>query len=224
MDRSTSTEPAFWDARFREGHYYGTGPTSAAEDVAQLLTHEGAKAILEVGCGSGRDALHYARAGFEVTGTDFSAQAVARATERAAAEGLPAHFLVDDLFATQLEPESFDAVVAVFFLQLFGARERPALVNQMWRLARDGGLIINANFSPAEPRHGAWTPHHERNTWIDPKGKRLHFADLDEVQALFPPARFHLLRCDETDLTEDHGDGPHAHRIWLPIARKVRAC
>lgn len=224
MNPSTSTAPAFWDARFREGHYYGTGPTSVAEEAIQLLNQEGAKTVLEVGCGSGRDALRYARAGFEVTGTDFSTQAVARATERAAAEGLPARFVVDDLFATRLEPEAFDAVVAVFFLQLFDAQERPALVNQMWRLARDGGLLINANFSPAEPRHGAWTPHQERNTWIDPKGKRLHFADPAEVRALFPPARFDLLRCGETDLTEDHGDGPHAHRIWLAIARKLRAC
>ena len=67
---------AFWDARYADALVYGTEPTSVARRLVDVFRSHGVRSLLEAGCGSGRDALLYAREGFEVTGTDISANAL----------------------------------------------------------------------------------------------------------------------------------------------------
>jgi methyl halide transferase len=52
---------------------------------------------VELGCGTGTNAVWLAAAGFDVTGLDLSSTAVARAQARAEAAGTAARFLVADL-------------------------------------------------------------------------------------------------------------------------------
>ncbi len=215
---------AFWDARYAQGLVYGTEPTSVARRLAGLLKAHGVRTILEAGCGSGRDALHYAREGFEVTGTEISENALRRARDQARAEGLSITFLHDDLAETALTPVSFDAAVAIHLIHLQAAAVRQTMVNQLWRLTRDGGLIAMANYSTNEAGYGTWDSYPEPNTRVDPKGKLVHFFDAADLRALLPPDRFDLLTLEEVDLSEIPDSGPVTHREWLTIARRIRAC
>ncbi len=215
---------AFWEARYAQGRIYGTEPTSVAHRLEALFRVHGVRTLLEAGCGSGRDALHYARQGFEVTGTDLSRNALHWARERAREEGLAIRWLQDNLAETSLPPDSFDAVVAIHLIHLQPAPTRAAMVNQLWRLARDGGLIALANYSTHEAGFTSWAPYPEPNTRVDPKGKVVHFFTAEELQALLPPGRFDLLSLEEVDLAEVPDSGPVTHQEWLAVARKVRAC
>ena len=67
---------AFWDARYAQGLVYGTEPTSVAPIIVAALEAAGVRTVLDAGCGSGRDALYYARNGFTVTALDISEQAI----------------------------------------------------------------------------------------------------------------------------------------------------
>jgi len=222
VDRTDAT--AFWDARYTRGLVYGTEPTSVARQVAPLLRAHTARRLLEAGCGSGRDALLYAREGFEVTGTDISEQALCRARQRASAEGLRATFLLDDLVETRLPTGTFDAAIAIHLVHLHLEDGRRAMVNQLWRLTRDAGLIVMANYSTREAGFDTWQRHGERNTRIDPKGKIVHFFDEDDLRALLPPDRFEILTLEEVDLAEVPDSGPVTHREWLAVARRVCGC
>jgi SAM-dependent methyltransferase len=226
MVRSVEPEDAaaFWDARYEQGLLYGTEPTSVARNLASLFRHEKVLRLLEAGCGSGRDALFYAREGFAVTGLDLSANALRWAEEQAIRDGLSAHSIAGDLLAADLPQGSFDAAVAVHLIHLQPDPVRRAMVNRLWGLTRDGGLIAMTNFSTEEAGFTTWEPHPEPNTRIDPKGKRMHFFDAEDIAALLPPDRFHLLTCEVVDLAEVPDSGPVTHREWLTIARKVRAC
>ena len=215
---------AFWDARYAEARLYGTEPTSVARRLGALFRREQVVRLLEAGCGSGRDALFYAREGFAVTGLDLSANALRWAEEQAVRDGLSAHFIAGDLLAADLPQGSFDAAVAVHLIHLQPEPVRRAMVNRLWGLTRDGGLIAMTNFSTDEEGFSTWEPHPEPNTRIDPKGKRMHFFDADDIAALLPPDRFDLLTCEIVDLAEVPDRGPVTHREWLTIARKVRAC
>ena len=215
---------AFWDARYAQGLVYGTEPTSVARRLVDAFRAQGVRSILEAGCGSGRDALLYAREGFTVTGTEISDNALRWARQRAQAEGLPITFLRDDLAQTALPPGSFDAAVAIHLLHLQPAPVRQTMLNQLWRLTRDGGLIAMANYSTGEAGFSTWASWREPNTRLDPKGKLVHFFDADELRALLPPGRFDLLALEEVDLAEVPDGGPVTHREWLSIARKIRAC
>src|SRR5574341_97947 len=177
---------AFWEARYAHGLVYGTEPTSVARRLVGEFRAQGVRSILEAGCGSGRDALLYAREGFEVTGTEISDNALRWARERARADGLRLTLLKDDLAETALPPGSFDATVAIHLIHLQPAAVRLTMVNQLWRLTRDGGIIAMANYSTGEPGYATWDPWLEPNTRVDPKGKLVHFFDPDELRALLP--------------------------------------
>jgi cyclopropane fatty-acyl-phospholipid synthase-like methyltransferase len=215
---------AYWDARYAQGLAYGSEPTSVAHRLVKVFRAHGVRTVLEAGCGSGRDALHYAREGFEVTGTEISENALRWARERARAEGLRVTWLRDDLAETTLPADSFDATVAIHLIHLHTKAVRRTLVNQLWRLTRDGGLIAMANYSTNEDGYSAWEHTQEPNTRRDPRGKLIHFFDETELCALLPPDRFDLLTFEEVNLAEVPDSGPVSHREWLVIARKIRAC
>src|SRR5574341_879534 len=168
---------AFWDARYAQGLVYGIEPTSVARRLVEVFRAHGVRTVLEAGCGSGRDALLYAREGFEVTGTAISENALRRARSRAQAEGLRLTWVRDDLAETTLSPGSFDAVVAIHLIHLHAAAVRQTLANQLWCLTRDGGLIAMANYSTKEEGYNVWEPTLEPNTRRNPRGKLIHFFD-----------------------------------------------
>ena len=215
---------AFWEARYAQGLVYGTEPTSVGRRLVGVFRAHGVRTVLEAGCGSGRDALLYAREGFDVTGTEISENALRWASERAEAEGLRLMLLRDDLAATNLPPGSFDAVVAIHLIHLQPAPVRQTMVNQLWRLTRDGGIIAMANYSTGEAGYTTWEACPEPGTRGDPKGKLIHFFDKAELRGLLPPDRFDLLSLEEVDLAEVPDSGPVTHREWLAIAQKIRAC
>lgn len=75
---------AFWDQRYRStGQVWSGEPNPALIDEVSSLVPGTA---LEVGCGEGADAIWLAGRGWQVTGVDFSIQALDRA-----AEHTPAH-------------------------------------------------------------------------------------------------------------------------------------
>jgi SAM-dependent methyltransferase len=215
---------AFWEARYARGLVYGTEPTSVARGLVEVFRAHSVRSVLEAGCGSGRDALHYAREGFEVTGTEISENALRWTRKRAQAEGLHITLLRDDLAGTTLPPGSYDASVAIHLIHLQPAAVRQTMVNQLWRLTRDGGIVAMANYSTSEAGYTTWDSYPEPNTRIDPKGKLIHFFDRDDLRSLLPPDRLDLLTFEEVDLAEIPDSGPVTHREWLTIARKVRAC
>jgi len=99
---------AFWEGRYAQGRLYGTEPTSAALRLALLFRRERVASILEAGCGSGRDALFYAREGFAVTGLDLSQSALRWAQERAARDGLEISLFDAEDIAALFPPDRFD--------------------------------------------------------------------------------------------------------------------
>lgn len=84
---------ADWDERyFRDQAPWDTGrvdPHLAALVKAGTIS---ACRVLEVGCGTGSDAVWMAGQGFEVTGVDLSATAITRARRRARESNLPVDF------------------------------------------------------------------------------------------------------------------------------------
>jgi SAM-dependent methyltransferase len=226
MVRAIEPENAreFWDGRYAQGLVYGTEPTSVARSLAITFRQHRIKRVLEAGCGSGRDALFYAQHGFAVTGLDVSASALRWTRERAVELGVTIQLVAEDLLAAELPSASFDAVVAIHLVHLQPEPIRRAMVNRLWSLTRDGGLVAMANYSTEEVGFTMWEPYAEPNTRVDPKGKLVHFFDAEDIVALLPPDRFQLLICEVVDLAEVPDAGPVTHREWLTLARKVRAC
>ena len=117
-----------------------------AEVYYQRLGIPRGSSLLDVGCGAGQLALIAARSGARVTGCDISSNWLARARERALAEGLAVKFDEGDAEDLPYEDGAFEVVTT-----LFGAMfaPRPDLVAaELTRVCRPGGLISMANWKP----------------------------------------------------------------------------
>jgi SAM-dependent methyltransferase len=84
--------------------------TVVAHDAAVLGDVAGQR-LLHLQCHFGKDTLSWARLGAEVTGVDFSEQAVAEARRLSAESGVPGRFLVSEVYdAPRVLGERFDIV------------------------------------------------------------------------------------------------------------------
>src|SRR3954462_2746474 len=84
-DDLADAQRAHWQSTY-SAHpgMYGEEPSGPAVHAAGVFRAAGARDVLELGAGHGRDALYFAREGFTVQATDFSAAGLEqlRATAR----------------------------------------------------------------------------------------------------------------------------------------------
>jgi SAM-dependent methyltransferase len=99
--------------------------------------------ILDLGCGTGRVALHLARRGHEVTGLDLDAALLTAFDERAT--GLPAGAELGDARRFELEGEFELALAPMQLVQLFAnVDERVACLRCVAKHLRPGGQLALA--------------------------------------------------------------------------------
>jgi 2-polyprenyl-3-methyl-5-hydroxy-6-metoxy-1,4-benzoquinol methylase len=93
-----------------------------------------AGALLEIGCGNGRQLERFRQAGWDVTGLDFDEGAV----RTARALGLEVH--QGDLFSQSFEGGRFDAIVMSHVIE--HVPQPAALLRECWRILKPGGVMI----------------------------------------------------------------------------------
>ena len=65
--------PTVYDERYGSGGYYwGKQPSAMCYRVLQILPPDRSLKLLDIGCGEGRNAIFFARNGYQVTGFDLS--------------------------------------------------------------------------------------------------------------------------------------------------------
>ena len=66
----------YWNKLYDSKFYFGIGPTKLAKKAESFLHESKVEKILELGCGQGRDAIHFAQLGYEVNALDISPKAI----------------------------------------------------------------------------------------------------------------------------------------------------
>lgn len=109
--------------------------------VAAMLPEKAA--VLDIGCGTGREAFALADLGFSVVGVDISQKAVKQAAELAAENGSAVSFLHYDGHVLPFDDGSFDAVIiwAQTFGLLYGDERKDSFLRECWRVLKECGLI-----------------------------------------------------------------------------------
>ena len=127
-----------------------------APQVAALLGNVAGLAVADIGCGTGRHALHLAAAGAQVTALDFSREMLARARAKAAAFTADGKtpgaaritFVEHDLAQPlPLADASFDRVVCGLVLEHIA--DLRLLFAEMGRICRPAGWIVVSAMHPA---------------------------------------------------------------------------
>jgi SAM-dependent methyltransferase len=128
-----------------------------AQPAVVELAESGAFAgrVIDLGCGTGENALYLAGRGLDVVGLDAAPTAIQLARAKAANRGIAAGFVVGDA----LDPGSldgrlggrFDAVLDCGLFHTFADDERGVYVRGLATLLRPGGRYFMLCFSDEEP-------------------------------------------------------------------------
>ncbi|MEZ0069764.1 SAM-dependent methyltransferase [Streptacidiphilus sp. MAP12-20] len=125
---------------------YGPEPSEAARHAAAVFRKAGAREVLELGAGHGRDALFLARAGFQVVATDFSDAGLAQLRADAATAGLSDRVRTERHDVREPLPFADASVDGVFAHMLLcmalSSEEIQALVREIARVLRPGGTFV----------------------------------------------------------------------------------
>src|SRR5665811_2085281 len=113
--------------------------------------------VIDVGSGTGENALYLASRGLAVVGVDAAATAIAQAQEKARQRGSSATFLVTDALARAGLRRRFDAAIDCGLFHTFSDADRVRFERSLHRTLRAGGryalLCFNEHqLGPLGPR------------------------------------------------------------------------
>ncbi len=111
--------------------------------------------VLDVGCGTGENALFLAERGHEVWGVDMTPRAIEIARRKALERDLPVTFLVQDALALENLGRTFDTIIDSGLFHALSDLERARYVRSLAAALRPGGIYLMLALSELEPgEHG----------------------------------------------------------------------
>ncbi|WP_336361370.1 SAM-dependent methyltransferase [Haladaptatus sp. ZSTT2] len=143
--------------------YLGTPPWDIGRPQPALVELEAtgviSGAVLDVGCGTGENALHYADRGHSVLGVDAAENAIAKAREKAKNRGLSdrVRFEVHDAFDLASLGEQFDTITDCGLFHVFGSEVAVAYGESLNTALKPGGRYVMLGFSERDGRIGPST-------------------------------------------------------------------
>ncbi len=143
MSRPPFASPAEWEDAYRQG----TPPWDVGVPHSELIRvldegHFRSGTVLELGCGSGADAVYLARRRFEVTAVDCSPIALERARLRAEQQDALLRFVLEDVFEFARSAGQFDIVYDAGFYHFIRLLNLQKYLDMLWRVTRPGSYFF----------------------------------------------------------------------------------
>src|SRR3989338_7255096 len=112
---------SYWNKLYDKKNFFGTGPTKLAKYAESILQKNEINNLLEIGCGQGRDAIHFSQLGYDLNAFDISSKAIKFVDEiKNSLELTNLNFIVHDVEKMfPYSKENFDFVYSNLALQFF---------------------------------------------------------------------------------------------------------
>lgn len=152
-DQSQDEAQQFWETHYQKGARPWTGrPNAILKQFAEALPPG---AALDLGCSEGNSAVWLAQQGWQVTGVDISATALARATDYAADAGVSERTQFEPHDLSQTFPAGLFDLVYALYLESPVHLPRQHVFQQAAAAVAPGGLLLVVFHASAPP--WAWT-------------------------------------------------------------------
>jgi tellurite methyltransferase len=197
----------FYDQKYvSKDFYWGRRPANLCFQVMQLYPPERPLALLDIGCGEGKDAIFFARNGYQVEAFDISPEGVRKANEWSRELDVPMHAFVGDLLEFRLE-KPFDILFSNGVLHLLPESLRETIINNYKEWTRPNGLhafsvFVEKPFIPPAPDSEETT-----QRWVS--GELFTYYHDWKIEY-----------CAEEIFDCDSSGIPHQHAINRLVARK----
>ncbi|MDR3086166.1 MAG: helix-turn-helix domain-containing protein [Christensenellaceae bacterium] len=207
---ATSYDLSPYEDRYRkEEYFWGLEPSTMCLKVLELLPPSRPLKLLDIGCGEGKDAVFFARCGYEVSAFDISDAGIEKAKRLADKAQVPLRAFKANLWDYRLE-EKFDILYSSGVLEYIKPELRDEIMGNYKSQVSDGGLaalhvFVNKPFIQRVPGK-------ERVSWLWKSGELFTF--------------FHdwlIEQCTEY-VFDCHSSGiPHQHAANRLFARNWKA-
>jgi cyclopropane fatty-acyl-phospholipid synthase-like methyltransferase len=157
------------------------------------------RSVLDIGMGNGRNAIFFAKMGFDVDCIDVSTTYVRRCKQLAQAEGLPLNAQLADIRSFEIPKHRYALIIISKMLHFFRKSEIEAIAEKISMGLARRGLAYVKMFSLKEFEHIRNSSNFklvEPNTYYHRKYHLYnHFFTVDEVVSLF--SRLKIKYCVE---------------------------
>ncbi len=182
----------FFELRYLLGSAPWDTGISPPELMRFIDSHPAGRA-LDIGCGTGTNAITLAKRGWNVTGIDFSARAIARARRKARSKGMAVDFIQGDVSTLESLRGPYDLCLDIGCYHSLPLSIRSAYADHLGRLLRRGGTHLMYSFlSPAGETIA---------TWPTEESLRQHFNASFEIVSV------------------EHGSHRHRASAWFTLRR-----
>jgi len=194
--------------RFKERYKTGDTPWDIGKpdfNLIQTVTGTPIKPrkILEIGCGTGDNAIWLSRQNFDVVGIDASEVAIEKARSKAVEANIKCAFLVSDILTSRIEGASFGfAFDRGCFHTLGSDKERRRFVEKVHGHLGENGLWLSLVGNADEQRDGPGPPQRTARDIVN--AVEPYFEILSLVSGSFGSNR------------------PNPPRAWVCLLRKRR--
>jgi len=166
---------------FELSYLLGAAPwdrgVSPPELIAFLDSHPSGRA-LDIGCGTGTNALTMAGRGWDVQGIDFSARAIRAARRKARLAGLSVSFDRADISRLAGLRGPFDFALDIGCYHSLSISQQAAYARDLATLLRPGATFLIYGFTDPEPGAGS--------AWLSEASLAARFAEAFIVREYVP--------------------------------------
>ena len=209
--RSDKTHP--WELAWREERWAETSPPlPAVVDFADDLKREGAKKVLDLGCGAGRHSILLGKAGFQGVALDISETALKTLEARLNTTSIDNVTLVrHDMLELPFIDDYFDGVICTNVLHHGRLVQIRKATREVRRVMKQGASVFVVALSTADFRRGNGRKL-EPNTYVFTEGEERgiihHFFPRRELESCFK--KFEIASFEERLIPVEEG-GNRAH-------------
>ncbi|MFU1795628.1 methyltransferase domain-containing protein [Paenibacillus azoreducens] len=188
-------------------YYWGTVPNEVCYQVLQLMPPTKHVKLLDIGCGEGKDAVFFARNGYDVTAFDVTDAGVEKTKKLAAQTGVHVHVFKADIVDYRLDTH-FDILFSSGVLHYIKPDFRQEIFENYKQFTNPGGMHVFNAF--VDKPFIAPPPENEPYAFNWHSGELLaHYRDWyirDSAEIVFD--------CNSSGI-------PHQHAMSKMIAQKI---
>jgi tellurite methyltransferase len=188
-------------------YYWGKGPSPFCLKVLEILPPTRPLRLLDIGCGEGRNAVFFARNGYQVTAFDLAESGIHKTRRLAQEAGVPIEAFQANLLEYRLT-QPFDVIFCHGCLHYVPPEMRAALLHNYRDFTNPGGLNVLSAFV--------------KKPFIPPAPDAEPTAHPWLSGELFTHYHDWLIEfCTERIFDDASGGIPHKHAMDQLIARRV---
>jgi len=191
----------------KEEYYWGLQHSLLAEQIVKIMQDKANKRLLDIGSGEGRDAIYFAKCGFQVDALEISTPGTQKIRQYSQDAGYEVSILQANMIGYELAV-AYDVIYSHGSLQFLPLEQRQNHFDKYKRYTNIGGL--NAHLIFVEKPFIKTAPDWEKNEFFYLSGDLAKYYHDWEI-----------LWCEEQVIDCNSARIPHQHAVNSIIARKI---